>query len=169
MINEIRKNAGLENEYLTEGIKYFKESNKLKRLVKVLEKKIPKLSDEERKNIQELREGVIKLIKEYEKIEADFSKAQTKQEKDQLKLAHKSMGKKFTSVLKMATKEDTKKVLISTGLAAIVGGALASGLLPLHFGLGISSTLLRKFTSDFKGPSDVSRLDQSMGQSIEIE
>jgi hypothetical protein len=130
---DIRKHSGIEDvEYLEEGIVFFKNSNKMKRLSKYLVKKheglVKKNRSSEATALAILIKEIEKVADKFEEVEKEFKFAKGKENKNKAKQKYESLEKDFGKLVDIANKESTKKILIATGTAALVVGVLAAGV-----------------------------------------
>ncbi|MFW6281348.1 MAG: hypothetical protein ACOC1O_00960 [bacterium] len=129
LMEEIQKNASVSDViYLEEGIVFFKNSNKLKRLGKKLEKKHDKLIDkkdmkDEANALGSLIREVKNIAKKFEAIENKFKKS-SKEERKNIREEYKNLQNEFKDLLDIVRKDDTKNALRIVGGLAIVAGIL---------------------------------------------
>lgn len=134
---QIRGNSGISDiEYLEEGIVFFKNSTKMKRLSKNLsnkrEKLIKKSDMENAKALSALITEIDTIVKKFEAVEQKFKQAKGKEAKGNIKQEYKNLEKEFKKLLKVARKDSTKKALIAVGGLAIVAGVIAAGIFGLQ-------------------------------------
>lgn len=140
---EILKNSGLysiqnDDVYITEGIRFFKHSKRLRKFANKILSRMGKtkgirLGVERKKELAELVKKIDSLATDFQKIENEFSMARANKDKAMkiaAKLKHKDLKTKHAEILKMMRKENVK-----TGLKIIGGIGLAVGvtLLLYHF------------------------------------
>lgn len=137
LYEEIRGNAGVSDiEYLEEGIVFFKNSTKMKRLAKGLAKKHEKLVKkgdlENSKALSVLILEVDLIAKKFESVENEFKLSKGKEAKTKAKEKYADLEKEFKKLVVIAKKDSTKKALIAVGGLALVVGVLAAGLFGLN-------------------------------------
>lgn len=110
---EILKNAGITDEYIVEGIKFFKNSVRLDKLIKKIEvEDIYKNNADVKKFIALAKE--IKM--DFMTIENKYAKA-SKEEKADIKMEYKNLSSKNYKLIQLINKETFKKALKGTGIA----------------------------------------------------
>ena len=113
-------------EVLEEGIKYFKASQRLKKLADRLQKK-------DMKEMSPVIERTRKAASEFERIEGKFEKGQIT--KAQARLRIDSIKRNYNDIMKMVRGKEFGAFLKVGGIAAILGGIVASiifGFQPLQ-------------------------------------
>jgi hypothetical protein len=138
LMEHMRDNAGVEDiEYLSEGIVFFKNSSKIKRLAKIIERKREKMMTKgdlaTAKELKPVVEESLKVAIAFEHIERMFKEAKTKEAKTEARAKYKVAEQKFKNLLKIIKKEDTKKALAVTGSLVAVAAIIMAG------GIGIQS------------------------------
>jgi len=132
LYNDIRKNAGIDDVYISEGIVFFKNSNKIKRLSKYLEKKHQQLIKKNMINdanaLAELIMVVNSIANKFEEVENDFKNSKDKRVKNALKQKYENLESEFKKMLDVAKKESVKKALAATGALAAFAGILTAGI-----------------------------------------
>lgn len=130
-------NAGLtDREDLDEGIKYFKESKKLRKLADKISNKMDKLKEkgdvEEKrvKMVEEIIDRTKEASEEFEDLEKRFKEGEI--EKEDAKEEHKELTKKYSDLVNRIKSERNKKIFTALGI-----GSLAATLLATFYGLGI--------------------------------
>jgi hypothetical protein len=116
---------------LEEGIKYFRASVKLRKLVEQLKRK-------DMKELEPLVEVARRAAMEFERVEGRFERGEIT--RGQAKLRVDALKRYYAALLKMTRRSDFAKVLKVAGVAAIVGGIIAAILFGFHpfQGLGIA-------------------------------
>lgn len=136
LYEEIRGNAGVSDVYLEEGIVFFKNSSKLKRLLKSLSKKHEKLvKKSDMSNAKALSVLITELTKvtvKFESVEQKYKDVKGKDEKKNVKAEYTALEKEFKKLIDVARKDSTKKALIAVGGLAVVVGILAAGIFGLQ-------------------------------------
>jgi hypothetical protein len=125
---EILLNSGYsDNEIvLTEGIRFFKNSKRLRKLANVILDKVNKTKDP-RVNKKELINLVKKIefvAQKFEKVEIKFASSKDSGEKKDLKSKYKLLRTKYIEILKILRKEEVKKALKVLGLVGAVAGVV---------------------------------------------
>jgi len=136
LYEEIRNNAGIDDvEYLSEGIVFFKNSKKIGRLAKLINRKREKLMKKgdmaSAQALKPLYDKSIKVADSFEKLENEF-KVSKGNDKTKIKAKYNEAEQEFKNLLKVAKKDSTKKALISAGGAAIVIGILIAAVFGLQ-------------------------------------
>ena len=118
--------TGLNEEYLTEGIRFFRNSKRIEKLIKKFEVALITVRDPETKNeVEDYIRQLKKAKLDFEAVEQKFmvgDKTEAKEEYNQLKI-------KFASIIADINKESVKHFMITAGLAAFVF-ALFSSIVP---------------------------------------
>lgn len=130
---DIRKYSGVEDiEYLEEGIMFFKNSSKIKRLAKKLIQKhatlIKKGKSSEASALNVLIKETEKIGNKFEEVEREFRSTKDKDSKKKIKAKYESLEKDFKKLIDIANQESVKRALIATGTAALIVGVLAAGV-----------------------------------------
>jgi len=113
-------------EVLEEGIKFFKASQRLKKLADRLQKK-------DMKEMSPIIERTRKAASEFERIEGKFEKGEIT--KTQARLRIDSIKRNYNDIMKMVRGKEFGNFLKIGGVAAILGGIVASiifGFQPLQ-------------------------------------
>ena len=129
-LNEIRKNAGLEKKYLVEGIKYFKDSKRIEKYIKKIQKGNVDGS------LNELTDKLRETAKDFQEVESLYEKGY----KIKAKRLHQELKSNNKDLIKILNKETIKKSLINAGIAAVA----LHLLLTLTTGTGLFGTLFPK-------------------------
>ena len=128
---EIRNNSGISEDivYLEEGIVFFKNSSKMKRLGKSLAKKHEKLV---KKGDIENAKALAALVHEIDVIAEKFRKVEEKYkntvQKSKVKAEYADLETEYKKLITIAKKDSTKKALIATGGLVLVAGVLVAAL-----------------------------------------
>lgn len=129
-LNEIRKYAGINEYYLTEGIVFFKNSNKINRLSKRIGKKkeyyMKKGKYDEAELIGEIQKEFENIYNVFKKIEQKYKKS-SKIKKESIKQEYKEAEKYFDNILKITNDSDKSRILKNVGLLGITAGILFLG------------------------------------------
>jgi len=113
----------LNEEYLNEGITFFKDSKKIKMLIDKLNKKVNVVEDsKERAKLKAYIKKVNKVFIELKDLEKEYKSAD-KEEKKTLKQEYGSKVRKYNALIKES--KYMEALLKKTGLFLIVGGLLA--------------------------------------------
>jgi len=114
-------------ERLDEGLKFFKESKKLKKYANKIEAKLlskqikGKITSDEASFLKGLVNQINRASNDFEKLEAKYKVKELK--KADAKVEHAKLAKKYGGILKDISNQKTKKLFIALGLgAAIVAG-----------------------------------------------
>lgn len=113
----------LTEEYLTEGLKIFKESKKLYTISNKITNKINKIPSTNKEGIsiaKKLADDIKKLADEYKKVEDDF--ANKKLDKISAVSALKKLKKDNETLGSFIKKENTKNILVKVGLGVLISG-----------------------------------------------
>lgn len=134
---EIRGNSGInEIEYLEEGILFFKNSDKMKRLANKLNQKHIQLTKKnqmsEASALAILIREIEKISKEFAVVELEFRHSKGKDQKDLVKAKYAKLEKSFNELIKISNKETTKKAIMAAGVGALVVGVLAAGAFGIY-------------------------------------
>lgn len=134
-LKEMQVNAGIINEepffeeellseeVLSEGIRFAKNSKKLKKLSKKIEKKLSKVKREKKKKkVQEFVDEINKAVKEFESLEKSFKQSKKRKTKKELKTKYKDMTESYKKMIKKS--EGIWGTLKKLGVATAAGGAL---------------------------------------------
>lgn len=138
LVEEMRKNAGLINEeqILTEGIKFFKNSKKITKLANKLEKKANKLFDKDNvegsKELSKFVSETKNIADKFQKLEDEYKNAKDKDKKKELKTKYSSLEKEFQKLLKILKQEKVKKSLVEVGGLALAASIVFAGGLSLY-------------------------------------
>lgn len=130
---EILKNSGLneEVEQLNEGLVFFKNSKKIKRLARAITKKADKLAKkgkgEEANSLYRFSKEAIKVANRFEKLEKEFSFFGSKDEKEDIKARYESVKEEFSELLKIAKEDSFKRAITLVKGIAIVASILFAG------------------------------------------
>jgi len=104
----------IEEIYLNEGVRFFKESKKISRLRKKIFGKMNQVSSEEEKeDLREFLDKTEEIAKDFEEIEKKFKKAKSKEEKKKVLEQHKNLKEKFKVLFK---NNDAMKTIFALGL-----------------------------------------------------
>jgi len=137
---DILKNSGLneEIEQLDEGIVFFKNSKKIKRLSKTIVKKADKLSKkgktEEANELFRFAKEANKVANRFEELEKEFSIFGSGDEKEDIKRRYESATENFSELLKIAKEDAFKRAAsMAKGLVIVAsilfaGGVIMSGM-----------------------------------------
>jgi hypothetical protein len=104
---------------LNEGVRFFKESKKIKKLRKKISDKMDGLEEEEKKDLQEFLDKTEEIASKFENIEKDFKKAKSSEVKKKVIQQHKKLKNEFKELF-VKDKEDILKTIFKIGLGAIV-------------------------------------------------
>ena len=112
--------------FLDEGIKYFKDSKRIERVIPKLEKKLSseKISDEDKEQIRSIITRLKGVIKEFEEVEKEYAENSKKVSKQK----YKELKNKYKDILSYVKSEECKKALIGVGLFSVVAGSLYAGI-----------------------------------------
>ncbi len=129
LLEEIQKNSG--ELYLSEGIMFFKDSKKMRRLENMINKKLATAKKKgDISNLSSL-DTLMKKIQEitfaFERLETKYKESKDKGEKQKLKAQYNSIKKKYEDLLRIVNKETVKKVIIAVGLTALIVSILFVG------------------------------------------
>ena len=121
----------VQEETLEEGIKYFKASHKLFRLLEVLVPKLERIEgQEERRSMITLINKIDRLAKKFEKVEIDYKVEKILKNKNpEAKKKYAELTMEFADLIKMAKKEDIKKILKNIGFLSLL---FASMVIPFE-------------------------------------
>lgn len=138
----IKLNEDLEEDFevLEEGIKYFKASQRLKKLAEKLHRK-------DMKELQPLVERVNKVADEFERIEGKFARGEIS--KGQARLRIDNIKRNYADIMRILRKKEFGSFLKVSGVATILGGIVASiifGFQPLQ-AIGITLPSFEKIKS----------------------
>lgn len=123
-------------ETLNEGIVFFKNSNKIKKLIDTIENKTQRIEEEDkRKIINSLLNKLENLKNKFEIMEKAYYSTK---DKKTLKKEYKEVQKEFTELLELGNKEQIKSLLKNIGVYGIM---VASMIVPYKF----IDTLTRKY------------------------
>ena len=144
LYEEIRNNAGVDDiEYLSEGIVFFKNSKKIGRLAKYINKKREKLMNKgdmaSAQALKPLYDEAMKVADSFEKLENEF-KTSKGNDKTKVRAKYKEAEQKFRRLLKVAKKDSTKKALAAAGGIAVVAGIIIAAVFGIQ-SLGASGAL----------------------------
>lgn len=116
----------VQEETLEEGIKYSKTSHKLFRLLEVLVPKLERIEgQEERRSMITLINKIDRLAKKFEKVEIDYKVEKILKNKNpEAKKKYAELTMEFADLIKMAKKEDIKKILKTTGSLSLLFAAM---------------------------------------------
>jgi hypothetical protein len=106
-----------EKYKIEEGLKFFKTSKRLKKIIPVLIKKMKtnkKLSDVDRKKLSTIINKMNSLITEYEKLENQY--ASDDAEKNVIKAKYKTLNKKNKEVIDLLKNEEFKNIFRKIGM-----------------------------------------------------
>jgi len=136
LYEEIRDIAGVDDvEYISEGIVFFKNSSKIKRLAKYINQKREKLLKKgdmkTAKELKPLYDEAIKVANTFEILENEFKKAKGS-EKGEVKAKYKLAEVQFRKLIKIAKKDSTKRALAVAGGVAVVAAILVAGIFGLQ-------------------------------------
>jgi hypothetical protein len=127
---EILQNSGFSSDQilLTEGIRFFKHSKRLKKFAGKIMDKVGKykgvsVGSETKRKLVELAKRINNAATDFEKLEIKFTKA-TGPEKKELKNKYKTTKDKYVEILKLLRKEEVKKALKVIGVAGLVAGVV---------------------------------------------
>lgn len=142
-------NSGLKTtQDINEGIKYFKESKKLRDLADKITNKLSKSKEKgkvEKEHIdmvEEIIDRTREASKEFEDLEKRFKEG--KVEKREAKEEHKELKKKYSDLVKRINSARNKKIFTILGI-----GALAASLLATLYGLGVGVAVSKITASSF--------------------
>ena len=129
---EIRDIAGIDEiEYLSEGIVFFKNSKKIGRLAKVINKKREKLLNKgdmaSAQALKPLYDEAIKVADAFDKLENEF-KSSKGNDKTKIKAKYKEAEVRFKKLLKIAKKDSTKKALLAAGGLAVIAAIMVAAV-----------------------------------------
>jgi len=136
---------------LEEGVKHFRASAKLRKLVEQLKRK-------DMKELEPLIEVARRAAMEFERVEGRFESGEIT--RSQAKLRVDALKRYYAALLKITRGSDFSRVLKVGGVAAIVGGILASILFGFHpfQALGIAVPTWEQVRNTFGGlQKDVAR------------
>jgi hypothetical protein len=130
---ELKLNEDLDEDIgvLEEGIKYFKASQKLRKLV-------DKMSRKDIKELNPLIEITRRAAMEFEKIEGKFERGEIS--KSQARLGVGALKRYYSTLLQIVKKQDFSHILKVGGISVLIGGVIAAmlfGFQPLH-ALGVA-------------------------------
>lgn len=109
------------NRELNEGLVFFRESKKLKKLAKQIDDRISKAADEkEKKQLKNYVNTILDFAERFEKIEKLY-----KQDKKKAKELHKELKTKASKLVKEADK-DLIKLFVKIGVGLALFGAVAA-------------------------------------------
>jgi len=123
---EILINSGYSDSdiVLTEGIRFFKNSKRLKKLAATIIKKAEKAKDKTQlKGVLTLAAKIKLIADEFEKVEIGFSSAKG-EKKANLKEKYRSLRTKHIEIIKILRREEVKKALKILGLVGLVAGVV---------------------------------------------
>jgi hypothetical protein len=129
-------------EVLEEGIKYFKASQRLKKLADRLQKK-------DMKEMMPVIERIRKAASEFERIEGKFEQGQITKAHARIRID--SIKRNYNDIMKMLRQKEMGTFLKVGGISAILGGVIASiifGFQPLQ-AIGITLPTWDKIKNTF--------------------
>jgi len=117
LIEEIRYRSGFE-EVLSEGIKFFKNSQRIKKIIDKAKKSLIKIKDEQdKKDVEEYIERLEESYSKFDEVEKEFEQGLNKKES---KAKYKALVKEFSSIVSTINKNSVKYFLINTGVAYLL-------------------------------------------------
>lgn len=139
-MNEIKAkiliNSGIneETELLDEGIVFFKNSKKIKRLSRTIVKKADKLArkgkSEEANSLARFAKEANKVANRFEQLEKEFSIFGSKDEKEDIKARYEDVSQEFSELLKIAKEDSFKRAAtLAKGLVVVASILFAGGLI----------------------------------------
>lgn len=118
----------LLEDIIEEGIVYFKNSNKIKKLITTIEEKTQRIEEEDkRKIINSLLNKLENLKNKFEILEKAYYSTK---DKKTLKKEYKEVQKEFSDLIELGTKEQIKSLLKNIG---VYGVMVASMIVPYKF------------------------------------
>lgn len=147
------KTFGKDEIYLTEGVRFFKNSKRLDRLADKLEKKISIFTrEEERAEIMKISKKVRQISQEFRNIEEKYADLDNKDKKERLRGQYKSVENKYKELVRIINEE----TIINYSGAAAITGILATILLVSYnffFSSGFSGDVVTLSTNNPDGRS----------------
>jgi len=129
LLEEIKKNSGYEE--LNEGIKWFKDSKKMRRLEKAIESKI-KIAQKKGdvanlEKVEDLLNRIQKITFSLETLEKKYKDAKDEKKKISLKSDYNKIKLKYTELLKIVSKQDVRNALVAAGVIVLAITILLMG------------------------------------------
>ncbi len=121
-----KKENNIREEVLEEGIRFFKTSRKLYKLVEILLTKLERIEElEEKRRMVTLINKIDRLAKKFEKIETDYKVEKILKNKNPTaKKRYADLTIEFSELVKMAKREDMKKILKTVGTYSLLLAAM---------------------------------------------
>lgn len=149
LLEEIRNKAGLNEGQLNEGIKFFKASVKMGKIIEKLRKEVkknPPQNEDERMFVSETFKRLEEIREDARKLEEDFEEARDEEEKKKIKENHKDIENKVKKLLgSFESKKENKYIKDFIGLIFGTGFILISfyslGILSIIGGFATASAL----------------------------
>lgn len=118
----------LQEDIIEEGIVYFKNSNKIKKLIETIELKTQRVEEEDkRKIINSLLNKLESLKNKFEVLEKAYYSTK---DKKTLKKEYKEVQEEFNDLINLGAKEQIKSLLKNLGIYSIL---VASMIVPYKF------------------------------------
>lgn len=138
MLEDIREVSGLDNEhfYLSEGIVFFKNSSKIKKLSHNISKKLDKAKEsgkfgEEVKIMSNLVDRLNTISIEFERVEKKYILEKSKEKKQNIKKEYANLEEKFSDILTVIKEDNVRKAMIVLKVAGAVVAILLIGFIAL--------------------------------------
>jgi hypothetical protein len=129
---EIQYKTGLNDNLILEGIKFFKNSGRIQKLIEKINNKLLKEKDEEIKN------DMIEYVKSLEEAQNKFKDVEqlfSSGKKDVAKAEYKNLVKEYSALISKINKKTIINFFLGTGLAYLLffsfATFLVSGFIPL--------------------------------------
>lgn len=146
---ELRYVCGLgREEFLTEGIKYFRNSKRIDKLVKKFKASLEYANDIETKR------DILNYIRELERAKLDFESVEQEYasgNKEDAMETYKNLKVKFSKIVSEINKESVKKFLVTAGLATLLI-ATVSAIIPSGAPLVSVAPSVKSVSGGFTAP-----------------
>jgi hypothetical protein len=126
----------VSEDTINEGLTVFKESKKLRKLLKKIDQQIIKAEIQEkvygakipRKPIDDIKKMISFLADKFEELEKEYKNAKDKSKRILIKKAHKELKNKYVDILQYINQDKVLNALTVTGILSIVVAGLSMGL-----------------------------------------
>jgi len=126
--SQIQYTVGINDNYLTEGIRFLKNSNRIGKLILKFQSALNYSKD------PEIKRDVTEYIRELQRAKLDFESVEQKfasGDKVEAKEEYQQLRIKFSKIVADINKESIKKFMIAGGIAVVAFSVFAS-IIPSH-------------------------------------
>jgi hypothetical protein len=126
--SQLQYASGVNTDFLTEGIRFFRNSKRIEKLINKFQSALPMAKD------TETRQDVSNYIRELQRAKLDFEAVEQKfssGNKEEAKDEYKQLKIKFASIITEINKETVKKFMIIGGIAGLAFATFGM-IIPSH-------------------------------------